>query len=110
MQKQGPPIGGPVCYLAAAAVVVAAATIVLVVAAAQAVIATAAEQDQKDDDPANVATAETVIIHSKYLQRMMTVLTASFQGIPLLHFCESKREPAGSLYFNSQSFTWLAFS
>ena len=64
MQKQGPPIGGPVCYLAAAAVVVAAAaTTVVIVAAAHAIVAAAAEQDQQDDDPAPVTATRTVIPH-----------------------------------------------
>ena len=85
------PFRAPHFYLAAAAVVVAAATVVLIVAAAQAVIAAAAEQDQKDDDPANIPTAETIVIHSKYLQELLAVLTASFQGILLPLFCAYKQ-------------------
>ncbi len=107
-------------YLAAAAVVVAAATVILISVATDAVIATAAEQDQKDDDPAHIPTAETIVIHSKYLQVFLTGLTASFQGIHLLKFCASTKykglayvmQQSKSLhfYFSSQSFIWLDFS
>ena len=73
-ENQGALPGTPF-YLAAAAVVVAAATVVLIVAAAQAVVATAAEQDQKDDDPAHIPTAETIVIHSKYLQDLLAAIS-----------------------------------
>ena len=101
----GSPPGDPVSYLAAAAVVVAAAAVVLIIAAAQAVIATAAEQDQQNDDPAHIPTAETIVTHSKYLQELLTVSTASFQGILLFDFCASAGKKGTclrkSLFFTS---------
>ena len=63
--------------LAAAAVVVATAVIAAVVAAKQsAVVATAAEQNQQDDDPAQIATAEAIVTHRRYLQEVVAALTA----------------------------------
>ena len=67
------PEGDAIFPLAAATVVVAATAAVIAAAIATAVVvaaiavATATEQDQQDDDPAPVATAETIIAHTKYL-------------------------------------------
>ena len=64
--------------LAAAAVVVAVAATAAVVAAAQpgASVAAAAEQNQQDDDPAQIATAETIVTHRRYLQEFVAAFTA----------------------------------
>jgi len=67
------PFWAPLFYpLAAAAVVVTAAAVIIVVTAAIAAPGTAAvtEQEDQDDDPANITTAETVIVtHIYYLRK-----------------------------------------
>ena len=62
--------------LAAAAVVVATAVIAAVVGAHQRIVATAAEQNQQNDDPAQIATAEAIVTHRRYLQEVVAAFTA----------------------------------
>ena len=62
--------------LAAAAVVVTATVIAAAVAAEEGVVAAAAEQNQQDDDPAQIATAEAIVTHRRYLQEVVAALTA----------------------------------
>jgi hypothetical protein len=54
--------------LAAAAGVVAAATGVVVGVGTHIVVAAAAEQDEQNNDPADVAAAEAIVTHRRYLQ------------------------------------------
>ena len=63
--------------LAAAAVIVVAAVVAAtVIAAEEGVVAAAAEQNQQDDDPAQIATAEAIVTHRRYLQEVVAAFTA----------------------------------
>ena len=69
---KGARLGTLFVYLAAAAVVVAAAVVIAEVAAPHIAAAAVAEQEDQDDDPANVTTAETVIVtHINYLRKIL---------------------------------------
>ena len=65
---KGAPIGAPIFLLAAAAAIVIAAAVVAVPQGAAAAIA---EQDDQQDDPAQIATAEIIVTHIRYLQKFI---------------------------------------
>ena len=58
----------------AAGVIALAATAAAV--AHPVVVAAAAEQNQQDDDPAQIATAQTVVTHRRYLQEIVATIAA----------------------------------
>ena len=58
----------------AAGVIALAATAAAV--AHPVVVAAAAEQNQQDDDPAQIATAEAIVTHRRYLQEVVAAFTA----------------------------------
>ena len=58
----------------AAGVIALAAT--AAAAAHPVVVAAATEQNQQDDDPAQIATAETIVTHRRYLQEFVAAFTA----------------------------------
>ena len=64
-----PRLGRQICrgLTATAAITVAAA----VITAAQRIATAIAEQDDQQDDPAQIATAEIIVTHNRYLQILM---------------------------------------
>ena len=60
----------------AAAIGVVAATAAAVAAEQRAVVAATAEQNQQNDDPAQIATAQTVVTHRKYLPEVIAAFAA----------------------------------
>jgi hypothetical protein len=90
-------MGAPFIYLAAAAVVVTAAIVAAAVAAAEhGTAAAVAQQEDQDDDPANITTAETVVVtHKNYLLVFISGISRSFQDIPEEEFGAKKKKPAG---------------
>lgn len=94
-KKQGARMGAHFYCLAAAAALITAAVIAAavaaVIAAAHIAAAAVAEQKDQDDDPANITTAETVIVtHKINLRKIFSGICRSFQDIPEAGFGAKK--------------------
>ena len=95
-------MGRPLYLSAAAAVIIAAAVVAAVVAATAHITAAAVtEQENQNDDPANITTAETVVVtHINYLRNFLEAARCrSFQDIPEAVFGAKKADALKSIGF-----------
>ena len=92
-KERGAPSGAPrFSYLAAAAVIITAAIATVIAATQPVVTAAVAEEDDQQNDPAEVATAETVIVTHRNTSKIYWRLSRSFHGIPLGRKCAADRD------------------